>query len=45
MDSNKIMLFKNEITKICKKSKIFFTESELENMEITDLGLEDLKFI
>jgi len=45
MDSNEIMFFKNEITKICKKSKIFFTESELENMEITDFGLNDFENI
>jgi len=38
-----IMSFKNEIREIYKKSKIFLTESELENMEITDFGLEDFK--
>lgn len=45
MKQSEIELFKNEITKIYKKSKIFFTESELENIEITDFGLEDFKSI
>ncbi|MCL4377728.1 MAG: D-lyxose/D-mannose family sugar isomerase [Actinobacteria bacterium] len=45
MNSKEIMLFKDEIIKICEKSKIFFTKSELENMEITDFGLEDFKNI
>ncbi|MHB1443083.1 MAG: D-lyxose/D-mannose family sugar isomerase [Candidatus Humimicrobiaceae bacterium] len=45
MNSNKKMLFKNEAIEIFKKSGIFFTESELENMEITDFGLKDFKNI
>jgi D-lyxose ketol-isomerase len=45
MNTDELMLFKNEIAEVYKKSKIFFSESELKSMEVTDFGLKDFKNI
>ena len=45
MESKEIELFRDKVRKIIEKSKIFFTESELKNMEITDFGLTDFENI
>jgi D-lyxose ketol-isomerase len=41
MDKNNLNKIKKDVIRICKRSKIFFTDKEFDNMEITDLGLND----
>jgi D-lyxose ketol-isomerase len=41
MDKKNLIEIKNNVIKIYNKSKIVFTEKELKNMEVADLGLGD----